>query len=145
MTRHKILSGALSAALLLFAYRPTPAHHSGVMFDETTSRQVTGTVRNFEWANPHVWLWIIVVDGKGASALYAFEGTSPGEMSRRSGWTKNTVTSGDKVTMKFFPFKDAKSGGKILAVTLPDGRTLTAAPGPEPPPPLAPAAPRPTS
>jgi hypothetical protein len=137
MTGHsrRIVSGALCGALLLFASRWTPAHHSGVMFDHSSQKQVTGTVRNFEWTNPHVWLWITVVDDKGAPAPYAFEGTSPGEMSRRSGWTKNTVTAGDKVTVKYFPFKDGKNGGKILAVALPDGRTLDAAPGPGPPPP----------
>src|SRR6202041_1348638 len=84
MTHHNIVGSALCGVVLLFASWPTPAHHSGVMFDFTAPQKVTGTVRNFEWTNPHVWLWIIVVDDKGASALYAFEGTSPGEMSRRS-------------------------------------------------------------
>ena len=66
MTAHgrKIVSGALCGALLLFASRSTPAHHSGVMFDHSSQKQVTGTVSNFEWTNPHVWLWITVVDDK---------------------------------------------------------------------------------
>jgi hypothetical protein len=106
------------------------AHHSFSMFDMTKQTQVSGTVRSLEWTNPHVWLWVDVLDEKGAATPYGFEGTSVGEMTRRSGWNKNAITPGDKVVVKYAPFKDGtKSGGKILTVTLPDGRTLNADPG----------------
>jgi hypothetical protein len=88
--------------------------------------QISGTVSKLEWGNPHVWLWIAAPNDSGAAANYAFEGTSPGEMSRRNGWTKNAVTSGDKVMVRYRPFRDGRNGGRILTVTLPDGRVLDA-------------------
>lgn len=100
------------------------AHHSYVMFDASRTSYATGTVQSLEWMNPHVWLWVTVTDEKGTSEIYAFEGNSVGEMMRRSGWTRNTVKPGDKVTVTYRPFKDGKNGGKLSAVMLPDGRTI---------------------
>lgn len=136
----RIISGALCAVFAAVAWRPAPAHHSYSMFDLTVQRQVSGTTKSFEWTNPHVWLWITVIDGKGHSALYAFEGTSPGEMARRSGWSRTTVVAGDRVTATYHPFRDGKNGGRIMTVALPDGRTLDADSGYHPPPPPKPSA-----
>lgn len=122
----RIMAGALCCALTLTGFVPALAHHSYSMFDLSKQSEVTGTVRNLEWTNPHVWLWVTVVDEKGAPANYAFEGTSFGEMSRRNGWTKRIISFGDKVTVKYRPFKDGKNGGRIQAVILADGRTLGA-------------------
>jgi len=124
---------ALVSTLALLIARPTTAHHSYSMFDVSKQNSITGTVRNFEWSNPHVWLWIAVMNANNEANLYAFEGTSINEMSRRSGWTRNTVVSGDKVSVKFAPFKDGRNGGRIQAVTLADGRTLDADSGFHPP------------
>src|SRR5665213_442722 len=73
------------------------------MFDISRVSQVSGTVRTLEWTNPHTWLWLILTDDKGASSDYAFEGSSIGELMRRFGWTKNTVTPGDKVIVSYMP------------------------------------------
>jgi len=125
ISNSRFASAALGAALMWVC--PIWAHHSYSMFDFTKHLEISGTVHRLEWANPHVWLWIAVMDEQGAPTLFAFEGTSPGEMSRRNGWTKSTVSMGDKVTVKFMPFKDGtKTGGRLQAVTLPDGRTLKA-------------------
>jgi hypothetical protein len=101
-------------------------HHSGAMFDRAQKRNVTGTVRTPEWANPHVWLWVFVPDSN-EQVIYAFEGTSLGEMSRRGGWTKNSLKSGDAISVDYSPFReDAKKGGLLLKVTLADGTVLNA-------------------
>lgn len=123
-------AGALCGSLALIGVVPASAHHSYAMFDMSKQSQVTGAVRTLEWVNPHVWLWVTVNDEKGAPTIYAFEGTSPGEMSRRSGWSRSIVSTGDKVTVKYAPFKDGKNGGRLQTVTLPNGRTLGAASGP---------------
>jgi Family of unknown function (DUF6152) len=129
-------SGVLYAVLAFFGTGAS-AHHSYSMFDTSKQLQVTGAVRVLEWANPHVWLWVIVTDEKGSSAPFAFEGTSPGEMSRRSGWSKSIVSSGDTVTVTYTPFKDGRNGGHIKSVALPNGQTLDASPGAAPPAPGA--------
>ena len=128
--RRSIVWLTFCSALQVVVGKPALAHHSYSMFDPSRPAVISGTVRNLEWTNPHVWLWITVADDKGNPAIYAFEGTSPAEMNRRSGWTKGSVAFGDRVTVKYLPFKDsAKKGGRISFVTLPDGRTLGAAGG----------------
>src|SRR5215469_9875858 len=54
---------ALSAASLA---GPALAHHSGSMFDPTKTVTLEGTVKEFQYTNPHSWLEIMVVgpDGK---------------------------------------------------------------------------------
>jgi Family of unknown function (DUF6152) len=130
---------ALFGVLALMGARPTPAHHSFVMFDLSRQSQVSGTVRNLEWANPHVWLWLIAPNENSEAMTFAFQGTSINEMSRRSGWTKNIVSVGDKVTVKYRPFKDGRNGGRIVTVTLGGGRVLDADSGYHPPPAAEPA------
>jgi hypothetical protein len=128
-TNRKTAAVALCGMVALIAARSTRAHHTFVMFDLAKQSQMSGTVRDLEWANPHVWLWLTMTDENGTPAIYAFEGTSINEMSRRSGWTKSIVTSGDKVTVKYAPFKDGRNGGRLIAVTLGDGRVLNAESG----------------
>ena len=100
------------------------AHHSYAMFDTTQHLTVTGTVRNLEWASPHVWLWIEVSDGKGGSVPYGFETVSPAQIERDYGWKKNVLQVGDKVTVDFAPLKSGKNGGELEKVTLENGKVL---------------------
>jgi Family of unknown function (DUF6152) len=101
-------------------------HHSGAMFDRAQKRNVSGTVRTLEWANPHVWLWVFVSESND-QVIYAFEGTSLGEMNRRGGWTKNSLKPGDAISVDYSPFReDAKKGGLLLKGTLADGTVLNA-------------------
>ncbi len=135
MTRaHRMMARALCCAWALTGCVAALAHHSYSMFDLSKQSKVTGTIRALEWSNPHVWLWVTVVDEKGAPANYAFEGTSIGEMSRRNGWSKSIVSFGDKVTVNYAPFKDGKNGGRIRTVILADGRALGADAGQRPSP-----------
>jgi Family of unknown function (DUF6152) len=115
----------LLCALASLAAAAAHAHHTGAMFDRSRKLSIAGTVRTLEWNNPHIWLWLVVPVEK-AAAIYAFEGASIGEMTRRNGWHKNTVKPGDKVTVDYAPFHDGKSGGYILRVTLANGATLGA-------------------
>lgn len=120
----RFIAATACAVAVLFCPRWALAHHSYAMFDDSNVAQVSGTVRTLEWMNPHVWLWLTVTDKNGASADYAFEGNSIGEMMRRSGWTKSTVMTGDKIVVSYRPFKDGKHGGKLDKVVLSDGRTI---------------------
>jgi Family of unknown function (DUF6152) len=93
----------LSALAALTLGALAHAHHSFAMFDNTKTLSVSGTVRDLEWANPHVWLWIDVAGADGKVVSYGFEGAAPGEMSRNSGWTKRSLVTGDKVTVSYRP------------------------------------------
>jgi len=107
------------------------AHHSYAMFDATRTLTVSGTVAKFEWANPHVYVWVYVPNAKtsGGFDLYAFENGSTNVLSRL-GWSKTTLQANEKVSIEYAPLKDGRTGGHLLKVTYADGRTMTGAGGP---------------
>ena len=86
------------------------AHHSFSSFNTSTEKTVTGIVKQVDWTNPHIWIWIDVTNDKGGADTYGFEGMSPNFLERRS-WTRTTLKPGDKVTVTFNPLRDGKNGG----------------------------------
>jgi hypothetical protein len=99
------------------------AHHSFAMFDPEKLLTQTGTVKEFEWTNPHVWLHVMVPDAAGKNWEYSFEMQAvPQAMS--GGWRADTVKPGDKVSIEYHPLRDGSRGGELVAASLPDGRRL---------------------
>jgi Family of unknown function (DUF6152) len=115
-TRHlsrMVLLGALLAADL-----PASAHHSFAMFDFTKVVTITGTVKEFQWTNPHVVLWVNV-EGKDPKSPEAWwlEMTSPGNLTR-GGWSRRVLNPGDKVVVELNPLRNGKLGGALIKVTI---------------------------
>ena len=108
----------------LLAAIPAWAHHSMAGFDRTKTISVTGTVKEFKWANPHSWIELEVPDGKGGVTDWNVEMTSPAVLIR-AGWKSNVMKPGDKVTVMAHPQQTGEPGGIFVSVTLSDGRTLT--------------------
>lgn len=99
------------------------AHHSFSMFDSSKLLKVDGTVKEFEYTNPHAWVHLVAVGANGKPVEWAFEMGSVGQLNR-DGWTKNTVKPGDKVTVEFRPLKDGSHGGQFRAVIFADGHRM---------------------
>ena len=119
-----LISAAIALSLTAGAAVPALAHHSFAMFDFQASKTVTGTVEQFDWTNPHTFIWLQVPTGaNGASERYGFEGMSPNYLGRR-GWSKSTLKPGDKVTVIYHPLKDGSKGGTYQKVQLSDGKEL---------------------
>jgi hypothetical protein len=110
---------------------PAQAHHSYAMFEVSKKLTVSGTVAKWGWQNPHTYLWVYVPNPKAPSGhdLYSFENGSTNILGRL-GWSKTTFTSGEKVTVEYFPLKDGRTGGHLTQVTYPDGRVIKGAGGP---------------
>jgi Family of unknown function (DUF6152) len=118
---------ALAAGMLLVVTAPAMAHHSFAMFASDKTITLTGTVKEFEWTNPHSWLHVMVTNDSGMPEEWAFEMGSPAMMSAR-GWKVDSVKVGDKVTVTAHPLKDAAShGGSEMSVRLPSGTVLGSA------------------
>ena len=117
-----LLSGALFGSTTAFA------HHSFAMFDSSKSITVEGTVKNVAYANPHVWVDMVVMNDKNQAVTWGMEGGNLGGL-YRMGWTKDTIRIGDKIKMEVHPIKDGTPGGQIMRVTLADGRVLGRGPG----------------
>jgi hypothetical protein len=101
---------------------PLLAHHSAAMFDPSKSTEVTGTVKELQWTNPHIWIQVNV-DKTGAKEEWSFEGGSPNSLSR-SGWKKTSFVPGQKVTIRFNPMRDGTHAGQFVAAKFEDGTTL---------------------
>jgi hypothetical protein len=116
------------AALTLFlacAVGTAYAHHSGATYDSTKMVTVKGTVKEFEWRNPHVTI-LLTTEPRGTEAAqdWRFEMSSPGNLTR-AGWTKRSLAPGDVVTIGCNPMRDGSHSGLAKKVTLPDGKVLT--------------------
>jgi len=107
------------------------AHHSYAMFDLSRTVTLQGTIKDFQWTNPHSWIWIDVTAADGKPEQWGIEGMSPNYLARR-GWSKHTLNPGDKVSVVIHPLKGADHGGSFLSVTLADGTVMRQSGGPPP-------------
>lgn len=115
---------ALCAILAVTILTATAAaHHSFAPFNLETEKTISGTVKLWEWTNPHTWLWVDVVNEKGVTETWGIEGMSPNYLGRR-GWSKDTFRPGDKVTVTVRPLKDGSPGGMFVRATTADGKKL---------------------
>jgi hypothetical protein len=116
-------SALLGLAAALLASGPALAHHSFAMFDRQKEITLTGTVKEFQWTNPHSFIEIEVADPQGAVTPYSVEMNSPNNLTRQ-GWKSNALKPGDKVTVVMNPLRDGSRGGLFVSVMLPDGKVL---------------------
>lgn len=114
---------ALFASLLAGGTGVALAHHSFAAFDVTTQKEISGTVKKFDWTNPHTWVWVDVTNDHGSTDTWGFEGMSPNFLARR-GWNRSTLKPGDKVTVTFRPMKNGDKGGMWVTGKRPDGQVL---------------------
>ena len=99
------------------------AHHSFAAFDVTTQKEITGTVKKFDYTNPHTWVWLDVPNDHGGVDTWGFEGMSPNYLGRR-GWTRATLKPGDKLTITYRPMKDGEKGGMWVSGKRASGEVL---------------------
>ena len=117
-----------AGAILLFAAPALLAHHGLAAFDTTHTVRMSGVVSDFQWINPHAYIYADLTDDKGKTANWKCEMGSLGMLTRHGGWTPDTVKKGDRVTIQGFVAKDGSPYMSLGRITLPDGRTLLGAP-----------------
>ena len=101
---------------------PALAHHSFAMFDAGKKVTLAGTVKEFQWTNPHAFILMMVANSDGQAEQWSIEMGGPGGLARQ-GWVPKTLKPGMNVSVVMHPLKDGH-GGQFLAVTLPDGTQL---------------------
>jgi hypothetical protein len=98
------------------------AHHSHAMFDHTREVTVRGTVTNYSFRNPHVFLYLDVKGEDGKVVNWAVEMSNISNM-LRSGIKNSTFKAGDEITVTMNPLRNGRPGGNYTAVTAADGKT----------------------
>lgn len=112
------------AGLVAAVSTPALAHHSVAMFDLTKSVTIQGTVKEFQFTNPHSWLQVMVAGADGTAVEWDFEAQGPSSL-LRVGIKAKTFSPGDKVTVVAHPMKDGRTAGALITATAADGHVYT--------------------
>jgi hypothetical protein len=123
----RIKQAVLVAGLgLLAASLPLVAHHSfAAEFDSSKPVSLEGVVTKIDWMNPHIWLYVDTKDESGAAAHWQCEGGPPNALTRQ-GWSKDSLKTGDQVTIDGFRAKDGTNTCNARSVKLPNGKSVFA-------------------
>ena len=124
MYKEVLLATAVGVVSLLTA-TDSGAHHSAAMFDEQRSVTVPGTVKLFQWTNPHCWIQMLV-SGPGEPTEWSIELGSPAQLYNK-GWKPGTLKAGDKIIVVIHPLRDGTNGGVFVSATDAAGNPLVAA------------------
>jgi len=104
MDRKLGLSIAASVTSLMFS-PPLLAHHgSRVSYDMTKELAMKGTVTDYQYQNPHIYIMYDVNDEKGDVVHWGVETYSPIVMVQQQ-WDKRSLKIGDEITVTVRPSK----------------------------------------
>ena len=129
--RNAVVPAAALLALSL-GVSPVLAHHSFAMFDRTKEITVTGTVKDFQYTNPHSWVILVVPGADGQAVEWGFESEGPSTL-LRNGVKKSSIPTGEKVTIHAYPMRDGRPAGSLISVVKADGTTISFRGGGPPP------------
>jgi hypothetical protein len=100
------------------------AHHSfAVFFDQEKIVSVTGTVKDFQFKNPHGVIRISAKNKDGVAEEWKAESNSPSIL-RRRGWTPDSLKNGETVTIEGWPARDGSRYMRMRSVTRANGEPV---------------------
>lgn len=105
---------ALGGALLFAGV--AMAHHGVAGYDMTKTVTLHGTVTKFDWANPHVVVYLDAKSEGGEMQHWTIEFASPVHMTR-AGWSKSSMKAGDDITIDTHPSKNGAPVGITSTIT----------------------------
>jgi hypothetical protein len=112
----------LAAVTIVAIALPAWAHHSHANYEAIKWTDLKGTVTEVQWLNPHVWLYVDIVNSKtNAPEQWTLEGGSPAALTR-GGWKKDTVKVGDQINVKCHLAKDGSNNCLLGFLTTPGGQ-----------------------
>jgi hypothetical protein len=125
MRTHALFLGSAAIALFLGVAQSTlaEAHHSGAGFNSDKVIELTGTIKEFQFTNPHTWIQIFVEDNKGAKTEWSVEWGSPNSLGRQ-GIRPSTFPPGAKVSMRLRPMLNGAPAGAFVGAKFADGTTV---------------------
>ena len=106
------------------------AHHSTAIYDSENPIELAGTVVEWQFVNPHVFIVLEVVDAAtGKKQHWNLEGGNTAGLFRR-GWTPNTLKRGDEIMLTVRPLRSGASGGNYSNPRWADGAPIEPRPTP---------------
>jgi hypothetical protein len=119
--RFKSIAFAAAAAALLSI--PGWAHHSHTNYNTNEFINLSGTITEVAWTNPHVWIYMEVANAQGRPQKWALEGGSVTSL-MRGGWQRDSMKPGDKVSVRCHRLRDGSDGCVLGFVTNINGTAM---------------------
>ena len=110
---------------------PVSAHHSDAGIDMESIIAFEGVVTDFVWRNPHVYVLIDRVGEDGEAVEWELQMGPTNVMSRR-GWRRDTLQSGDRVSVRAHASMSGRAYGIIDSIDKDGGLQLATASGAAP-------------
>ena len=117
-----VLFGGVALALAL-GFQPALAHHSGAGFNSDEVKEITGTIKEFQFTNPHTWIQVWVTGSNGQREEWSVEWGSPNSLARQ-GVRPSTFPPGAEVTIRMNPMANGSAAGGFVGAKLADGTTV---------------------
>jgi uncharacterized protein DUF6152 len=122
MVRRSLMLGTLLSLVLPFPL--ASGHHSQAMYtDASGAISIMGTVKKFEFTNPHSFIYLEVTGDDGKTKLWALEMQSVTHL-KSIGWINTTVKVGDTLTAIGRPAKNGAPAMYAEVIKLSDGRMI---------------------
>ncbi|HSG63590.1 MAG TPA: DUF6152 family protein [Gammaproteobacteria bacterium] len=116
----RIAASALALAVPCIAH----AHHSvGVFYDAASSSELTGTITEIAWVNPHIRFTLESVDVGGAPVVWAIESGSV-NMLERNGIRRDQLAVGSEVVVVGRPSRLGRQAVYATSIRTPEGGTV---------------------
>lgn len=113
----------LGLPILLFFTSPVLGHHSEAGLDMTSVVSLEGTVGEYRWRNPHVYVTLNSKNEHGEVIEWKLQAGAVSIMSRL-GWTRESVSAGDFVTVEAHQARNGRPYGVLASITKDDGTVL---------------------
>jgi hypothetical protein len=104
------LTAVLVAGAMMAAGNAALAHHSFAVFDIQHPLELQGTVQQFKFTSPHIFIILEVKSDDGVTTIWNLEGASPNIMVR-NGWSSQSLKSGDQIKLSIDPLRSGAPGG----------------------------------
>jgi hypothetical protein len=112
---------ATVAAFMAVGWAAALAHHSTAIYDSDHPIELAGSVVEWQFVNPHVFILLQTVDpASGEQKVWSLEGGNTAGLFRR-GWTPNTLRPGDAIVVTVRPLRSGAPGGNYSNVRWADG------------------------
>jgi hypothetical protein len=120
MKFHFACAGVLAVSL---AGGVAQAHHSFAMFDMSKEVTVSGTVKQFQWTNPHAYIQVVSKNEAGQDVEWSMEMGAPMYLYAR-GWRPSSLKAGMQINVTLNPLRNGRPGGVVRDVTTADGKKI---------------------
>ena len=129
--RNRLPAICLAVVCALAFSGPAWAHHGGAAYDNEHPVTLSGTVKGFQFIQPHPLIDLEVKDAQGVTTEWSVEMTAPNHLSH-FGWNGKKLKPGDQITVVGLPSKNGLKVLNLRKISYTNGAEIPLGPPPEP-------------